>query len=125
MKYARWIGVFIVLALVAGCGAMGKTMTDDNFIVKWNTLTPQEKSIAMAQQFFIFESTYEALTKKPNPTAEEKGLMKTEYSILSAIQPAIIGYNDAFTNNDPMAMANFEIQFLNLANKWLMTTLSK
>jgi len=121
MRKVKWIIPVIALALVA-CSSM-QAFKDSNPITNWNSLTPQEKGIAMAQQFFTFNATYSTLIKKQNPTAEEVALMHTEYKILGALQTAILAYNDAFLSNDPMAMANAEVAFLNAVNNWLSAQL--
>jgi len=121
MRKAKWIVPVLALVLVA-CSGM-QALKDSNPITNWNSLTPQEKSIAMAQQFFTFNASYSTLIKKQNPSKEEISLMQTEYKILGALQTSILAYNDAFASNDPMAMANAEVAFLNAVNNWLSAQL--
>jgi len=121
MRKAKWIIPVLALALVA-CSGM-QALKDTNPLTNWNSLSPQEKSIAMAQQFFTFNASYSTFIKKQNPTPEEVSLMHKEYNILVTLRTAILAYNDAFASNDPMAMANAEVAFLNAVNNWLSAQL--
>jgi hypothetical protein len=129
MRVRIIVSILLCLFAASGCATLrnvvGIPAPVDNTLASWASMSPQQKSTAMAQQFFIFEGSYEALLKTPQPTAEQKKLMNVEYKILKGMKATILGYEDAIVANDPMKLAEFELQFLQAVNNWLLSQLSK
>jgi hypothetical protein len=81
MKTKRILVVIVALMLLAGCSYLP---------TKPSPLTPQEQFLQNAEKTYITQyNDYLAMTKLPNPTADQVKVMQAKYALLQQAEPLI------------------------------------
>jgi hypothetical protein len=128
MRKVKWvIPLLLLCVLTLGSCATLRSMIGatpvDNTLNSWATMSPEQKSTVMGQQYLSFSASTRALSMRTDLTAGQKKLLHIEKNIVVRLQKAVIAYDDAFVKGDPMAMVTYEMEVLQLFNEWLTAQL--